>query len=201
MVLHNKSAYPEVCFELLSYMVDNWPEHLTYHTISHTIDVANVCDHYIEYYNIDKDNADLIRIAAIGHDMGYLVSAKDHEELSIAEITPFLKDLLNETQWDKIKGMIRATKVPQSPTNFYEEIIGDADLDYLGRNDYDKLSAGLYTEFLYYDVVRNDIEWLNVQINFLEKHTYHTSFAKEHRSVLKQKKLAELKEERLKTEF
>jgi predicted metal-dependent HD superfamily phosphohydrolase len=178
-------------------MVDNWPEHLAYHTISHTIDVANVCDHYINHYNIDKENADLIRIAAIGHDMGYLVAAKEHEELSIAEIKPFLKNQLNKSQMDKISGMIRATKVPQSPTNFFEEIIADADLDYLGRNDYDTLSAGLYKEFLYYDVVSNDMEWLNVQINFLEKHSYHTSFAKENRSEVKQMKIAELKRKRL----
>lgn len=201
MVLRNKGAYPKVCFELLSYMVDNWPEHLTYHTIAHIIDVANVCDHYIEYYGIEEDNANLIRIAAIGHDMGYLVSSKEHEELSITEIRPFLKDVLNETQLDKISGMIRATKLPQSPTNFYEEIIADADLDYLGRNDYDALSSGLYEEFLHYDVVGNDIEWLNVQIDFLENHSYHTSFAKENRSALKQKKLAELRQKRLTIEF
>lgn len=201
MVLLNKGAYPKVCFELLSYMEEHWPEHLTYHTISHIIDVANVCDHYIGFYDLDKDSANLVRIAAIGHDMGYLVSPKEHEESSITEIRPFLEGLFSETQMDKISGMIRATRLPQTPTNFYEEILADADLDYLGRNDYDTLSAGLYDEFLHYEVVSNDLEWLNIQINFLENHSYHTSFAKENRAELKHKKLEELKQKKLKIEL
>lgn len=201
MVLHNKGAYPKVCFELLSYMEKKWPEHLSYHTISHIIDVANVCDHYIGFYDIDEKIANLIRIAAIGHDIGYLKSPIDHEEAGIIEIRPFLEPLLSETELDLVSGMIRATKVPQNPTNFYEEILADADLDYLGRNDYDDLSAGLYQEFLYYNVISNDMDWLNIQIKFLEHHSFHTSFAKEHRSELKLQKLKELKQKRIKLEF
>ncbi|MBT8185503.1 MAG: HD domain-containing protein [Eudoraea sp.] len=201
MVLHNKGAYPKVCFELLSYMESKWPEHLTYHTISHIIDVANVCDHYIRFYDIDEESANLIRIAAIGHDMGYLKTPVDHEEVGIIEIRPFLQPILSETEIELVSGMIRATKVPQNPTNFYEEILADADLDYLGRKDYDILSAGLYKEFLYYEVVSNDMDWLNVQINFLENHRYHTAFAKENRCELKLKKLKELKQKRIKLEF
>ena len=201
MVLHNKDAYPKVCFELLSYMEEKWPEHLSYHTISHIIDVANVCEHYIGFYDIDEDSANLIRMAAIGHDIGYLSTPVDHEEIGIVEIRPFLEPLLTEAKIELISGMIRATKVPQKPTNFFEEILADADLDYLGRDDYDVLSAGLYKEFLYFNVVSNEIDWLNIQIKFLENHSYHTTFAKEHRSEIKNKKLQELKQKRIKMEF
>ncbi len=201
MVLHNKGAYPKICFELLSYMENNWPEHLTYHTISHIIDVANVCDHYIEFYTIDKAIADLIRISAIGHDIGYLKTPVDHEEIGIIEIRPFLEPLLNARELELVFSMIRATKVPQNPKSFYEEVIADADLDYLGRKDYDVLSDGLYKEFLHYNVVSNEMDWLNIQINFLENHSYHTTFAKENRSHLKLEKLNELKQKRIKLKF
>jgi len=191
--LQNKENYPELCKDIFSFMKDKWPDHLTYHSLSHTIDVANVCDKYIRHYNIDKDNADLIRIAAISHDIGYLVSPVNHEEQGIKEIKPFLEDVLNKRQIATINGMIRATKVPQQPTTFYEEILADADLDYLGRKDYDTLSEKLYQEFLLFGVVDTDEEWLTTQISFLENHTYHTSFAKDTRSFLKQKKLQALK--------
>lgn len=192
--LQNKERYPSVCFDILSYIEKNLCVSLTYHSIFHTIDVANVCDGYINYYAIDKDNADLIRIAAISHDIGYLISPVDHEELGIKEVRPFIEKILNERQIATIDGMIRATKVPQNPTTFYEEIIADADLDYLGRNDYDELSAKLFKEFTHFNVVKTEKEWLNLQVTFLGNHSYHTAWAKENRNAHKILKLKELKE-------
>lgn len=194
MVLQNKSAYPKFCLELLSEMKEKWPTHLTYHTLTHIIDVANVCDNYIAHYGIDEDEAKLIRIAAIGHDMGYILSPENHEERSINELSPFLEKELNEQQIEKVNGLIRATKVPQKPISFHQEILADADLDYLGRNDYELLSDRLYQEFLHYGVVKNEIDWLSVQIDFLENHSYHTSYAKENRSAIKLKNLQKLKQ-------
>ena len=198
MALQNKSAYPQICMDLLSYMKENLPDFLTYHSIDHIMDVANVCDKYIKYYDIDNDHAKLIRIAAISHDLGFVASPKDHEERSIVEIRPLLELILDDTEIETINGMIRATKVPQQPKTFFEEIIADADLDYLGRDDYDKLSYGLYKELMHYEVIKTDKEWLNIQIDFLENHYYHTSYAKEHRSDKKLKKLEELKKQKQK---
>ena len=198
MALQNKSAYPQICMDLLSYMKENLPDFLTYHSIDHIMDVANVCDKYIKYYDIDNDHAKLIRIAAISHDLGFVASPKDHEERSIVEIRPLLELILDDTEIETINGMIRATKVPQQPKTFFEEIIADADLDYLGRDDYDKLSYGLYKELMHYEVIKTDKEWLNIQIDFLENHYYHTSYAKDHRSDKKLKKLEELKKQKQK---
>ena len=200
MVLQNKNAYPQVCFDLLSHMEGKWREYLTYHNISHTIDVANVCDKYISHYNINEFTGQLMRIAAIGHDIGYLSSPNDHEEVGIVKLKPFLEPLFNSKQIEMINGMIRATKVPQNPTSFYEEILADADLDYLGRKDYDVLSVGLYKEFLYYNLVSSEMDWLNIQINFFENHSYHTSLAIATRTAAKNIKLEALKQKRLNLE-
>ncbi len=201
IALQNKSAYPQICFDLLSYMRGKLPDFLTYHSINHIIDVANVCDDYIKFYDIDNEHGKLIRIAAISHDLGFVASPKDHEERGILEIKPFLKDSLDTTEIETINGMIRATKVPQQPKTFFEEILADADLDYLGRADYDTLSYGLYKELKHYKAVKTDKEWLDLQINFLENHQYHTSYAKEHRSNKKLKKMEELKERKLRLKF
>jgi len=193
-VLRNSDKYPIVCLHILGYMQENWPAHLTYHSLSHTLDVANVCDNYIDFYGIGVEDANLVRIAAISHDIGYLIAPVDHEELGIELVRPFLENLLDKPQLENVNNMIRATKVPQRPTNIFEEILADADLDYLGREDYDLQSEKLYLEFLRDDILNHEKEWLEAQIRFLENHTYHTSFAKENRAGQKHKKLVELKQ-------
>lgn len=193
MILDNKKEYPEICHRILKDLKDNLPTHLKYHSLNHTIDVANVCNNYIEHFNIDDRMAKLLRIAAICHDYGYIVSPINHEERSIIAIEPYLKNILTADEINIVNGLIRATKVPQEPKTIYEEIIADADLDYLGREDYDELSDKLYQEFTYYDFVSDEKEWLNLQIKFLEKHQYHTQYARTHREILKAQKLNELK--------
>lgn len=194
MELENSKAYPIVCHRILDDLSKKLPDHLTYHCLEHTIDVANVCNHYIEYYMVADRVAKLMRIAAVAHDYGYIFSPKDHEERSIEEVRPMLTDYSAE-EVSLIEGMIRATKVPQQPQNMYEEIIADADLDYLGREDYTKLATGLYKEFIHLGVVKNESEWLEVQIKFLQKHEFHTDWAKLNRSDRKQQVLQALQEQ------
>jgi len=194
MKLDNKEAYPEVCHKILDDLSKGLPDHLTYHCLDHTIDVANVCNHYIEYYMVADRVANLMRIAAVAHDFGYIFGPKDHEERSIKEVRPMLTDY-NEEEIALIEGMIRATKVPQQPLNMYEEMIADADLDYLGRDDYDELSEGLRKEFLHFGVIQNNRDWLEIQIKFLENHHFHTDWAKLHRTDRKQQVLQGLRDQ------
>ncbi|MGB5458324.1 MAG: HD domain-containing protein [Eudoraea sp.] len=197
MVLRNKNSYPKICFKIIEQLKEKLPNYLSYHSMDHIIDVANVCNDYIEYYDIPEEMAKLLRIAAICHDYGYIESSIDHEERSIVAIKPFLSPILNSKEMEIVNGMIRATKVPQEPKTFYEEILADADLDYLGRKDYDEISAKLFNEYLHFDIVSNKIEWLDLQIWFLENHKFHTDFAKKNRQKLKFENIKELKSLRL----
>ncbi|WP_299164028.1 HD domain-containing protein [uncultured Eudoraea sp.] len=197
MVLRNKNSYPKICFKIIEQLKEKLPNYLSYHSMDHIIDVANVCNDYIEYYDIPEEMAKLLRIAAICHDYGYIESSIDHEERSIVAIKPFLSPILNSKEVEIVNGMIRATKVPQEPKTFYEEILADADLDYLGRKDYDEISTKLFNEYLHFDIVSNKIEWLDLQIWFLENHKFHTDFAKKNRQKLKFENIKELKSLRL----
>jgi len=197
MILRNKNSYPKICFKIIEQLKEKLPNYLSYHSMDHIIDVANVCNDYIEYYDIPEEMAKLMRIAAICHDYGYIESSLDHEERSIVAIKPFLTPILTSKEVEIVNGMIRATKVPQEPKTFYEEILADADLDYLGRKDYDEISAKLFNEYLHFDIVSNKIEWLDLQIWFLENHKFHTDFAKKNRQKLKFENIKELKSLRL----
>ena len=90
--------------------------------------------------------------------------------------------------------MIMATRIPQSPTNLLEQIICDADLDYLGRNDFTPISENLYKEFMTFQIIPDNIVWDHIQIKFFESHHYFTKSAFDKRNEIKLKHLAMLKE-------
>ena len=92
-----------------------------------------------------------------------------------------------------VQGLIKATRVPQSPQNDLECIICDSDLDYLGRKDFYEISDKLYKELKKASVVSNENEWNKLQIKFLESHKYHTDFAKKYRQPKKEQRILEIK--------
>lgn len=89
--------------------------------------------------------------------------------------------------------MILATQISQKTKNILEKIICDADLDYLGTNNFYKTGNTLFKEFIAYKVIANEKEWDALQIRFLTNHHYHTEFALKNREPLKQIFLQELK--------
>lgn len=124
---------------------------------------------------IDKSVIQDIKLAAWLHDVGYIWEPQRHE----ARGAEYATAILNEMKFPKSKislitGMIMATKIPQSPKNHYEQIICDADLDYLGRDDYDTNSNNLLQEI---ELVKKltPKEWLQIQEKFLKAHTYFTT--------------------------
>lgn len=85
----------------------------------------------------------------------------------------------------KICGMIMATRIPQTPHNLLEQIIADADLDYLGRPDFFDIGEELYVELKHMGIVNNAAEWNRFQIQFLEKHRCFTNFSQKLRKETK----------------
>jgi hypothetical protein len=89
--------------------------------------------------------------------------------------------------------MIMATRIPQTPHNLLEEIIADADLDYLGRDDFWTIGNKLFTELQMYSIIQTEDEWNRLQIKFLEQHHYFTRTAIETRKQKKDEYMAILK--------
>lgn len=167
---------------------------LTYHDVGHTLDVFNVCNLYIEREIIGAAEAELLRIAALLHDIGFTVTYKNHEEKG-AEIAAAMMQHFSYSlkEISVVQGLIMATKIPQSPTNILEQIICDADLDYLGRSDFQEISEKLFEELKAFSLIETRENWNRTQIEFLEKHSYHTEFARKNRQPEKERRIAELK--------
>jgi predicted metal-dependent HD superfamily phosphohydrolase len=98
-----------------------------------------------------------------------------------------MKDLgIKQDVVDEVKGLVMATKIPQTPLNDLQKIICDADLDYLGRDDYPTISVKLFAELKHMNIISTEEQWKNLQINFLKAHQFHTSFAQKNREPKKQ---------------
>ena len=89
--------------------------------------------------------------------------------------------------------MIMATKMPQSPKNHFEQIICDADLDYLGRNDFEDISSNLLKELEINQKITN-FNWLQIQEKFLKSHSYFTLTSLKSREKNKQKRLTNIQD-------
>ena len=90
-----------------------------------------------------------------------------------------------------IQGMILATQLPQSPRTLLEEILADADLDVLGREDFLRRNQALRDELAASGTLLTPERWYGNQLLLLQNHRYFTAAARALR--------AEGKEENIKT--
>lgn len=166
----------------------------SYHSFDHVIDVYSAAEKLAVSENIGPDEKKLLLTAALFHDAGFIVGPQDHEEESCRIAGKYLPNYgYNEADIATIAGMIIATRLPQQPTTLLEEIIADADLDYLGRDDFFLISDRLYQEFLSTGVVKDYDDWNKLQVRFFENHHYFTASAKRLRDKEKAKNLEAIK--------
>ena len=180
---------------ILSRLEDELDSRLGYHNIAHTLDVLEQAEVIaIQEKVTDKHDVLLLKTAAIFHDSGFLFVYKNHEEKGCEIASESLKNVFSEEDIKKVCGMIMATKIPQTPNTLLEQIICDADLDYLGRNDFEPISRNLYKEFIIFKIIPEDIIWDHIQIKFFESHHYFTGTSISKRNGKKLKHLNILKE-------
>jgi uncharacterized protein len=151
------------------------PGHLSYHNIEHTTDVMQAVVLIGDIEGIDEKNRRLLLTAALFHDTGFLIGREEHENASCNMATRYLPGFgYQPAEIETICNMIMATRLPQSPQNHLEEILCDADLDYLGRIDFFMLSNRLFAELRDEGIVKDEEEWDIQQADFMGSHRYFT---------------------------
>ncbi|MCD6013000.1 MAG: hypothetical protein K0Q79_2862 [Flavipsychrobacter sp.] len=167
------------------------PKNLTYHSTEHIKDVYGSAKTLAKLENVEGEDLYLLLTAVLFHDSGFIREQKNHEQVSVDIAREYLPAYdYTPAQIDRICGMIMATKIPQTPLNRLEEIICDADLDYLGRDDFFKIGNGLYEELCMYGIINSETEWNKLQVRFLEKHKFFTKTARKLRKPKKDEYLA-----------
>jgi len=186
-----KNLYEIIRSKVLQYLGNNLSKDLFYHCVDHSIDVEMQAERIAisEKVNSEEDLF-LLKIACLYHDCGFIYTYNEHEEAGCNLVMKELPEFgLSPDQVEIVCGLIRATKIPQTPMTKLEEIICDADLDYLGREDFFPISNNLFLELKAANFVTTENEWNLIQIKFFKQHNYFTTTTKKLREQQKQKHL------------
>jgi uncharacterized protein len=160
---------------IINMLREKLPANLYYHSPEHTMDVVASVERIALAEQCTPEEVLLLKTAALFHDTGYVHDMREHERHGCVIATEMLS--ANKVDSGKIAlvcSLVMATKVPQSPQTKLEEIMCDADLDYLGRDDYFTIAENLHREFLAFEKVTNEKDWIQLQLNFLQAHSYFT---------------------------
>jgi len=172
---------------------DNLPKNYFYHNPDHTIYVWEKALEIGKHEGCSREDLNLISTAALWHDTGYVKLYSNHEEESCNLAKNYLPAYnFTITEIEIICGIIMATRIPQSPTTRLEEILADADLEYLGTESFDDKSDCLFRELKSMNSSLTESKWTQMQISFLQKHHYFTRFCIENREPVKQVHLKKL---------
>ena len=137
------------------------PAFLTYHNYFHTQDVTHAAMALAKEEGVTNENdLLLLKTAALFHDSGYIYNYENHEAEGCRIARAALPGFgYSEEQIQTICNMIMKTKLPSDPETLLEKLLCDADLDYLGRDDFKELGDKLYKEFLEMKKVSNERRW------------------------------------------
>lgn len=152
-----------------------------FHTINHTLEVLNNAEVIATYCKLNGEELNLLRLAALFHDVGYVDSYDDHESYSAKRAREYLEIRMDDEQSiSQIERAILSTKVPQSPEDKISKMLCDADLMNLTFDDYFEQIDLMRMEWE--QVGNTKISRQQVYINtlkFFQTHQYHSRYGKE----------------------
>jgi len=170
------------------------PTYMHYHNLDHTLDVLHAATSLAGEEGISGSELVMLQTAALFHDIGFVRMYENHENESCSIAKEVLPGCgYNSMEIEKVCSLIIKTKMHEIPMTLSEKILRDADLDYLGRDDFEKTGNKLFREWLEIGFVKDDREWNEKQVTFLESHHYWTASAAKKRDAEKQKHLDDLK--------
>lgn len=183
-----KDIYEKIRSKIIIHLGNNLAPNLFYHGVHHTLDVLSQAERIAISEKITgEEDLFLLKIACLYHDSGFLFTYQQHE---VAGCNFARKELpafgINPQQLDIICGLIMATKIPQTPLTKLEEVICDADLDYLGRDDFAGISNTLFLELKERNIVGSENAWNLIQVNFFKQHHFYTATTRQLREKKKQ---------------
>ncbi len=158
-----------------------------YHNLAHTEAVVANVRKIAAHYHLDEKSLFAVTTAAWFHDAGYFSGATDgHEERGAALAQNFLKENgVDDDIATMVHGCILATKFPQSPHTFLEQIVCDADLFHFGTDEFSEKNKLMHKEV---EIIKgigiSKKEWRKNTIRLLEGHHFFTDYC---RSLLESK--------------
>jgi predicted metal-dependent HD superfamily phosphohydrolase len=191
----NKSLISAAEQYVVNFFSQKIGKEFTFHSFNHTREVVLHTELIAGNYELSEEDHTALLLAAWFHDTGYSAGLKKHHEEESQKIaTEFLRKYnAPQSLIDKVNGCIIATRMPQSPSNLIEQIICDADLFHLGTKEFKERNKLLRQEINTLEQEKiGKKEWINLNIEFLDRHRYFTDYAKEMLEPVKRKHLQDL---------
>jgi len=195
--------HSEVANKTEQFITDFFKEHMpaeyVYHDLEHTQQVANSVKEISAHYELDQDQIEDLHIATWFHDTGYTEGPEKHEERSCGFATQWMQEQsFSPERIAAVCRLIMATKIPQNPQSLSEQIIGDADLSHLGKTTYWQRCDLVRQEMAYLSGKNmSEKEWVEFEIEFMEKHNFHTAAAQKLYDKRKQKYVRQLLKQKI----
>lgn len=192
--LYSSINYNKAERHIMKILRERLPSHLYYHGIHHTYDVVQAAERFALMEGITDDQMFTLKSAATYHDAGFVEQYAKNEPIGIRmaqEILP--KYGYTPEQVEEVARLIKATIIPHDPQSHLEQIICDADLDYLGRDDFHEIADTLRRELREQGIINSDRSWDEMQVKFLTMHKYFTASAIKLRQAKKEKHIEEIK--------
>jgi class 3 adenylate cyclase len=170
--------------EVIEKLINEFPQNLYFHNVERVKELINLVDLYSRAEEMGDEDKLVVKTAALLSDVGYIQSYEEHEEHSIE----FAKDFLsrfkyNQEQIDKICTLIDITKQNRKPQNKLEEILLDAEMNYLSRADFVSLNEQFFNEQFEHGKIDSKEDWVKMQVVLLSNHKYYTQVANVLRDV------------------
>lgn len=180
---------------LLSHNIDK--EHwYYYHNLNHTLDVFQRASYLAKKEWLNEDLQELIQLSALFHDTWFIEQYDNNEPIWAKIAENFFKDnKFPEDKIDIIKNIILATIPTKQPLSHLEEIIKDADIDNLWRDDFFEKNNDLYKEIK--NTKKMDIDnkkWLENSLSFIENCNFYTETSQKERAEQFTNNIEKLKE-------
>lgn len=162
-----------------SILTSKIPDWAIYHSYEHTVETVEAAREIAEGSKLDRDETEVVLLAAWFHDTGYTECCDGHEERSADIARGFLAE--NGYPAGKtglVARCILSTKVPQTPSDILEQVICDADMAHLGRKRFFRKN-----ELIRMEMERRDgrpmteVEWLTLCTDFVASQRFHTRYA------------------------
>lgn len=175
---------------------------LHYHSYDHSKDVTRQAERIAIGEGITDEDLFLLKTAATYHDAGFVKQYEKNEPIGAEMAQEILPNFgYTQAHINRIKELIFVTQIPHSPKDKLEQIMCDADLDYLGRNDFHEIADRLRRELKEHGKIDSDRKWDEIQVNFLTQHRYFTKTSIETRRTKKLQNLQEIKDKLDRNEY
>jgi adenylate cyclase len=199
VALRKKCKITSVDFEhmrndIINRLKANLPDELVYHDLHHALNVEKAAIRLGSLEGLSEEEMVLLRTACLYHDAGFIYTYHRNELHGVRLMEKTLPRFgFDSDQISQIHDMILATAHGAEPQTLLEQLMCDADHDYLGRADYYVVAGKLRLEMENHDITMTEKEWLQFQIDFLKNdHRYYSITALNIRDKGKQNRLVEL---------